>query len=205
MLEKHTSHVLDVKDHWWRKTLIDKISVAYLFCMSAQNWLSQITHSDTSWKIISASFQHIYDNNWLTSVMSVAWKKEIKQLNKKNTVTYTLFTEQSILIYDKQQAWFNNINYQCQNILETCVSLDIRSQKIQHMSEMSISLSFMSWQPVVIHAVLQMWSTELRDYTIADAVDLDKTWITADYILSVSFWIYLICQSLHQTQCSDLI
>ncbi|KAI9872234.1 MAG: hypothetical protein M1830_001879 [Pleopsidium flavum] len=167
MYQERHSNVMDVADRWWRKAMID-----------------QITRSTGGWEHVAQNFQHVYDDNRITSAQSMAWEGETRNLNAENTIKYTSFTDQSIAAFDKQETWFNNLNYQRQDITGACISLGIENQDIPWIPGMPRSCTFMSWQPVAIHAMRQMRLTNLQGCALADVVGLGKTWITLRYLQS---------------------
>ena len=97
----------------------------------------------------------------------------------------------SVVNFNHQQAWFDNILYQRENHKETCKHLDIENFKISKISEMWHMIKLYFWQSVTIDAIMKFKiNSYLWDCLLEDAVKLDKTFIIISALLVVSIWFW---------------
>ena len=90
--------------------------------------------------------------NDTADAVSVIWMRYVANELNEDSIQYEAFDEQAINKFHIQQAWFDNIDYQREDLEESCELLGIPwsgSDTVYRMQGMAISVQFHFWQPVV--------------------------------------------------------
>ena len=102
-----------------------------------------------------------------------------------------ILTETSIVNFNCQQTWFDNILYQRENHEETCKCLAIENSDISKISEMWHVIKLYFWQSMTMNAIMKFKTNlYLWECLLDDAVRLKKTSIIISAFLVVSIWFW---------------
>ena len=109
---------------------------------------------------------------------------------KEKQIVYNISTEKVEKDFRKNQTYLNVEKYQRENIENVCETLDITYQKltkiIYRIHDMTLSHVLKFWQIIEISVLLNFFlDFIIRVCFLVDCVDLEKTWITIEFLLVI--------------------
>ena len=126
----------------------------------------------------------------LTAEEQVAWYAQTVNDLTSETILYEPWSEEAAEDFQDQQRYFDNTDYQREDLRESCELLGIPwagKQTVYRMDGMSLSQTLKFWQPPAIKALIEWGFADwTRGCILADDVGLGKTWTVICYLLYVS-------------------
>ena len=135
---------------------------------------------------------NIYNSIDYLNTDTIIWNKKLKTSDLSNqdandSVFLIKIISDSLKIFNDQQSWFNKIKYQHKNHLKICKILNIENLNISKLFKIRLSTAFHFWQFMMIKAFMKFSkNTLLWEIILIDVVDLNKTWTSIDYLMTVS-------------------
>lgn len=188
------SATMDMSEPFWKYKFIE---IALKACMP--NAVSDaVEDDDESVAEGSASenavvFASVYDASRYLDAESIDWHKELTaaevgDVTETDNASIIVPTQESLELFQKQQKWFDNKEYQRENHQEACRRLMISNLDMPKIPGMRPGIVLKFWQPVAIDGLCEFKKKEyLRGSILADAVGFGKTFITIGFLLAVSY------------------
>ena len=165
---ERTSENFDLFERWWQRALIKT--------------LCDISTDE----VIKINFTNNYNSNEDLSVESLTWVKEIDSTLDENMINIITSFQATTTRFLQQQTLLDREKYQRSDLKEACQRLDIVDIKHFRLQSMSRSQKFKFWQFDVINAFLKFDENDwLRRSILIDDMSLEKTVMTAEYILRI--------------------
>ena len=141
------------------------------------------------------------------------WMKEMVHRISEDSIIFQPHTEESAKAFDIQQEYFDNVEYQREDLAGACAVLGIvwkNEDTVYRMPGMALSQTLQYWQPVATKALIDFYmDPHIRGCVLGDVMGLGKTWVVVCYLLWVcnviacqmvlSCLMPRICRSLSQT------
>ncbi|KAG8528913.1 uncharacterized protein KY384_006602 [Bacidia gigantensis] len=173
MVLENESDQMDLSQRFWQCVAIDQILSKYIRSRG-MNPLPDRTG-------MIAQYANTADAAWLQETLS---KLDADHLEFKP------WTAATAAEYDRQQLWFDALEYQREDLAASCQMLGIpfsNKESLLRMPGMPISEKLEFWQPPAIKAIFDFQSNPVAGgCVIADVVGAGKTWEIIGYLLAVS-------------------
>ena len=151
----------------------------------------------TCFKILAETAEKIsvYDLINYLNTNTIIWNEKLKTsdlLNQDTNDSASLIKviSNSLKVFNDQQLWFDKIKYQHEDHLKICKILNIENSDVSKLLKMRLSTAFHFWQSVMIKALMKFNKNALFwEVILTDVVDLDKTWTSINYFMTVSLFI----------------
>ena len=168
---KNKFKIMNLSQRFWQCVMIDTV-------------LKKIFNLKT----IRQLLEHIYDADWMIDALSIVWLKKIMRKHEFSQIIYESFILEQQNLQKHFEQIFDNVQYQRENLIEICEILNIFFIDTFRMLEMILSQSFQYWQSLEIKTIKNFEKKErIRFIFFVDVVDLEKTWIMIEWLLSINF------------------
>ena len=169
-------------------------SISFTFNVKKRFWIIWLI--DQTIKFVKDIETLKSEMNWTSDVNEAAhrdalnWMRNTQKTMTENTLIFEQFDAVTSKTFDDMKSFFNNLNYQRNDLQIAFESIDIvwqESETIFRVSEMIVAEELSYWQLIAIHWLREMRKSSLvKECIYANYMSLDKIWSVIVFLLTIS-------------------